>query len=104
MSDDDYLSQIIAQVEQVAACVQRIKRDRSLSPHSPGRGALSLRDAARSAQCSDETVRRECVRTAGKKNALGFKHEGRWFVEETPLLDWIERRGKKGVSRKTAEE
>jgi hypothetical protein len=107
MSDDDFLSLFIAKVEQVAADVQRIKRDHSLSAQVRARDAFSLRDAAYAAECSDETIRRACVRTAGKKNALGFKHEGRWFVEKTPLLDWIERRErrrKKGVSRRTAEE
>jgi hypothetical protein len=82
MSDDDLLSQIIANAEQVAADVRRIRSDHSLSAQVRARDALSLKEAASAARCSDETVRRACVRTAAKKYALGFKYQERWFVEK----------------------
>src|SRR5882724_4443260 len=105
MSDDDLLSQIIANAERVAADARRIQRDHSLRAQVRAGNVLSLKEAAYAAQCSDETIRRECVRTRGKKAALGFHHQGRWFVDKTRLLDWIGLREEKGLSkRRIAEE
>jgi hypothetical protein len=100
MSDDDFLSQFIADVERLAVDARRIKRDRSLDARFRAREFLSMREAAVVALCSDETIRRACVRTKDRKDALGTFYEGRWFVDTTRLLDWIGRRGTTGPTNR----
>ena len=96
MSDDDFLSQFIADVERLAVDVRRLKTERSMNDRFRACEFLSLREAALVAPCHRETIRRRCVATKDKKDALGTFHEGRWFVDTVRLLDWIGRRGTTG--------
>src|SRR5258708_6856727 len=97
MSDDDFISRIIASAEQVVAYARRIERDHDLVAIVRA-NALSLKEAADALECSDETVRRACKRTAATKYAIGVKFKGKWMVDKTRLPDWVER--KKGVNKR----
>lgn len=105
MSNDDFLDQVIAHSEEIAAAARQKKREQSANDRVRARDLLSLRQAAYVAEFDKETIRRACLRTRDSKDALGFWFEERWFVYKTALLDWIERRRKHGKSsRRIAED
>lgn len=56
------------------------------------RDRLTLKHAAYARQCSAETMRKECEKSAATKRALGFKFSNRWIICKTRLLDSVEER------------
>jgi hypothetical protein len=91
MSDDAVISRMIASAEQIQADARQLKRDHDLVGLFRAGYVLTLKQAANARHCSDETIRKACEKTVATDHALGVMFEGRWIIDKTRLLDWIER-------------
>jgi hypothetical protein len=85
------LEQVMADFRQLIADVRQLTRDDDVVGLILTGNALNLQQAAYVRQCSDETIRTACEKAAGTNNPLGAMVAGRWIIDPSRLLDWIER-------------
>jgi hypothetical protein len=90
MGDDSLISRLIASLERLMADMRQIKRETDIIGLLLEGDGLTLEHAAYARQCSAETMRKECEKSAATNCPLGFKFPKCWIVGKTRLLDSVE--------------